>query len=95
MRRPRSVMTSVFRPSSTRIVSATSCAYSSGETRRTHGARQRPIWYCRHGRDRLAKNVSSHWRTRNSFCSSSSVSRVATLLGYGPKYLFGPLRGPR
>ncbi len=85
MRRPRSAMTSTLRPSSTLTASATSCAYCSGVIRPTQGPVQRSIWYCRQGRERLAKNVSSQGRRRNSFCSSSSVSRAATVLGYGPE----------
>jgi hypothetical protein len=40
----------------------------------------------------LAKNVSLHGRSRNSFCSNNTVSRVARAFGYGPKNRPGSLR---
>ncbi|MCW0462673.1 hypothetical protein NB717_003741 [Xanthomonas sacchari] len=63
----------------------TASAYSSAATNATHGALQRPIWYCRHGRERLRNTLSSQLRSLNSLCIRFSVSRTAVTPGYGPK----------
>ena len=60
MRCARSSISSSPLPSRTLMASVTSCAYSSFDISPTHGAEQRLIWYCRHGRERFAKNVSLH-----------------------------------
>jgi len=77
----RSRITSSLLPSSTRSVSCTSRRYSSSLTSPTQGPVQRLIWYCRQGRERLRKKLSSHWRTLKVFCRKTMFSRTTLELG--------------
>ncbi|TWG90144.1 hypothetical protein L599_003400000240 [Luteimonas sp. J16] len=82
---PSSRVSSSLRPSRNRVARRTASAYSRAGASPTQGAEQRPIWYCRHGRERLRNTLSSQLRSLNSLCIMFSVSRTAVTPGYGPK----------
>ena len=60
-----------------------------GSIRPTQGALQRLIWYSRQGRVRLANTLSLQERSRNAFCSATSVRLTAPAEANGPKYAPG------
>ena len=61
---PRSrVRSSASLPARNIFTSSTCSAYAAGVTSIAHGPEQRLIWYCRHGRRRVANSPSEHVRS--------------------------------
>ncbi len=72
----RSAASASVLPSSSWIAPFSCFSYSARSTGSTHGARQRLIWYSRHGRERLRNTASEHVRSGNTLRATSSVSRM-------------------